>query len=321
LIVTEKRDLCSDGFIEASDSIGMVPFLEEPLCGRGVSPCDFDGDGDIDIFVSNYRLQENFLWENEDGAAVNSALIRGIAGVNLDGWWGHTIGSAWGDFDNDGDWDLFSASLAHPRDITVSDRSMLLQQQDEHFTDIRSNAGIRFEETLSNPLWGDFNNDGWLDLFITSIYSGRRTFLYLNQGDGTFKDVTWLAGARVFNGWGAAAADYNLDGKLDLIVGSGDGPTLLENVSTGDNWVLVNIDPPEGVNPSALGCTIILEQDDVTLMRQVEGGSGTTSQNGGPLHFGLPSDQPFLLKLYVPGDTTSQVEMHGLPGSIINTSD
>ena len=309
----------NNGFIEARDSIGMMPFRGEHLCGRGVSPCDFDMDGDIDIFVSNYRLQENFLWENEEGVAVSSALLRGIAGVEVDGWWGHTIGSAWGDFDNDGDWDLFSANLAHPRYITLSDRSMLYEQRDGHFTDIRSNAGIRFEETHSNPLWGDFNNDGWLDLFVTSIYSGRRSFLYLNQGDGTFEDVTWLAGARVLNGWGAAAADYNLDGRLDLAVGSGDGPTLLENVEAGGNWTLVNVDPPEGVNLSGTGCIIILEQQGVTLMRQVEGGSGTTSQNGGLLHFGLPSDQPFTLKLYIPGDTTSQLEIYGLPGSIINT--
>ena len=306
-----------DGFIKAGDSIGMVPFLEEHLCGRGVSPCDFDLDGDIDIFVSNYRLQENYLWENEDGAAVNSALQRGIAGINVDGWWGHTIGSAWGDFDNDGDWDLFSANLAHPRYITLSDRSMLYEHRDGYFTDIRSGTGIRFEETHSNPLWGDFNNDGWLDLFVTSIYSDRRSFLYLNLGNGTFEDVTWLSGARIFNGWGAAAADYNLDGRLDLAIGSGDGPTLLKNVSPGGNWLLVNVDPPEGVNPSGIGCTVMLDQQGVTLMRQIEGGSGTTSQNGSTLHFGLPADLPCTIRLYAPGDTTALWEASVFPGVLI----
>ena len=81
----------------------------------------------------------------------------------------------------------------------------------------------------------------------------------------------------------------------------------------------MNVDPPEGVNPSGIGCTVMLDQQGVTLMRQVEGGSGTTSQNGSALHFGLPSDQPFTLKLYIPGDTTSQLEIYRLPGSIIHT--
>jgi len=310
-----------DGFIPAGEELGMVPFLDKHLCGRGVSPCDFDLDGDIDIFVSNYRLQENFLWENDNGTTVNSALRRGVAGTDTDGWWGHTIGSVWGDYDNDGDWDLFSANLAHPRYISFSDRSMLLENREGVFTDVRNRSGIRFEETFSNPVWGDYNNDGLLDLYVTSIYSDRRSFLYINSGNGRFEDVTWLSGSRVFNGWGAAAADYNLDGRLDLAIGSGDGPTLLENVTPDGYWTLVNVSPPDGVNPSGLGCSVRLQQDDVILMRQVEGGSGTTSQNGGILHFGLPSDQPFILRLYIPGSTEPHVEMTCMPGSVITLGD
>lgn len=306
-----------DGFVAAGENLGMIPFLDDHLCGRGVSPCDFDLDGDMDIFVSNYRLQENFLWENEQGDATNSALIRGTAGVDVDGWWGHTIGSAWGDYDNDGDWDLFSANLAHPRYIGFSDRSMLLENTGNIFSDVRAGSGIRFEETHSNPLWGDFNNDGLLDLFITSIYPDRRTYLYLNQGNGQFEDVTWLSGARVFNGWGAAAGDFDLDGRLDLAVGSGDGPVLLRNTTPDGNWLLVSIDPPEGVNTSGIGCTVTVEQNGVVQMRQIEGGSGTTSQNSGILHFGLSADDPVLLRFFIPGDSKPIEEISGTPGSVI----
>ena len=310
-----------EGFVAAAESLGMIPFLDDPLCGRGVSPCDFDLDGDMDIFVSNYRLQENFLWENDNGIAANSALVRGVAGVDVDGWWGHTIGSAWGDYDNDGDWDLFSANLAHPRYIGFSDRSMLLENNGNSFTDVRRGSGIRFEETHSNPLWGDFNNDGLLDLFISSIYPDRRSFLYLNQGNGKFEDVSWLSGARVFNGWGAAAGDFDLDGRLDLAVGSGDGPTLLRNVTTGGNWILVKVNPPEGVNRSAIGCMVKVEQGDEILMRQVEAGSGTTSQNSSILHFGLPSADSVTVQLFAPGGVDALAEIVFSPGSMVFVGD
>jgi hypothetical protein len=294
----------------------MAPFLGVHLCGRGVSPCDFDRDGDIDIFVSNYRLQENFLWENAGGGAENTALIRGIAGNETDGWWGHTIGSAWADWDNDGDWDLFSANLAHPRYITFSDRSMLYRNDGGHFTDVRENWGIRFEETHSNPVWGDFNNDGLMDLYLTSVYPDRRSFLYLNTGRGEFRDVTWLSGTRIMNGWGAAAADYNLDGRLDLAVGTGEGPVLLSNVSLPGSWALVRVIPPSGCNPSGIGCTVELRQGERTLIRQVEGGSGTTSQNSGLLHFGLPEGTEFTATLYIPGETEPAGSMESATGRL-----
>ena len=292
----------SGGFHEVSVEIGMIPFQEEDLCGRGVSPCDFDRDGDVDIFVSNYRLQENFLWRNELNEAGNPALESGTAGHDNDGWWGHTIGSAWGDYDCDGDWDLFCANLAHPRYIAFSDRSELLANSGGAFEDVRASAGIRFEETHSNPLWGDFDNDGWLDLYITSIYPDRRSFLYRGSEEGTFSDVTFQSGARVFNGWGAAAADFDRDGRLDLAVGSGSGPRLLRNVTESEgHWLLVEIEAPEGVNGSATGCIVEISDGERIWLRQVDGGSGTTSQNEGLLHFGLPGPGPYTWKLFVPG--------------------
>ena len=300
-----------DGFREVADSIGMVPFSDRHLCGRGVSPCDYDRDGDMDLFISNYRLQENLLWENlENGLAVNNALENGIAGSVIDNFWGHTIGSAWGDFDNDGDWDLFCANLAHPRYIRFSDRSCLFVNNGPGmpFTDVRADAGIRFEETHSNPLWGDFNNDGFLDLYITSIYESRRSFLYLNNGDGTFDDVTFLSGSRVFNGWGAATADFDQDGRLDLAVGSGNVPKLFRNISESGNWILIDIDIPDILPGSTTGFAVELSRCEKIWLRQIEGGSGTTSQNSAVLHFGLPDEGPYTWKLFIPGRSEPSFE-------------
>lgn len=307
-----------DGFVEVSDSLGMEPFLGTDLCGRGVSPCDLDRDGDMDIFVSNYRLQENFMWENESGIAVNSALALGVAGHDTEGWWGHTIGSDWGDFDGDGQWDLFSANLAHPRYISFSDRSELLHSREGGFMDVSAAVGIRFEETHSNPVWGDFDNDGLLDLYITSIYEDRRSFLYRGMDGGWFTEVGFLSGARVCNGWGASTADFDRDGRLDLVVGSGSGPVLLRNETPEGNWLLVGVSPPEGVNTSGLGCTVEVIQGESILIRQVSGGSGTTSQNEPVLHFGLPSDEAVDIRLYVPGDPLPVWETSGVPvGSMV----
>ncbi len=290
-----------EGFSEAGGTLGMIPFRDIALCGRGVSPCDYDRDGDVDIFVSNYRLQENFLWENREGVAAPSALEAGVAGHDKDGWWGHTIGSAWADFDNDGDWDLFSANLAHPRYIDLSDRSELLVCEEGVFHDERAARGIGYEETHSVPVWGDWDNDGLLDLYITSIYEDRRSFLHLQQPDGSFLDATALSGTRVFNGWGAAAADFDRDGHLDLAVGSSDGMRLFRNATEDGHWLLVSVDAPEGVNPSGLGCIVEVVQDGVARIRQVSGGSGTTCQDGAILHFGLPGDSPVVWRLFVPG--------------------
>lgn len=290
-----------DGFSDATRQTGMLTWRDIPLCGRGVSPCDFDRDGDMDAFVSVYRLQENLLWENAGGAAVNSALERGVAGVEKDGWWGHTIGSAWADFDNDGDWDLFSANLAHPRYIDISDRSMLLVSDGSAFHDERALRGIRYEETHSVPVWGDFDCNGLQDLYVTSIYEGRRSFLYRQLPDGTFEDVTLLSGTRLTNGWGAAAADFDRDGRLDLAVGSGTGSRLFRNVTEGGSWLLVRVVPPEGVNRSGLGCVVEITSGGLTLLRQVSGGSGTTCQDGALLHFGLGTGVEASWRLFVPG--------------------
>jgi len=87
---------------------------EQPA--RGITAADFNEDGRLDIYVSNYRLEPNILWLNEGpGTFRNVAGEYGVAG-DYDGWswsYGHTIGSAWGDLDNDGYLDLFVGNFSH----------------------------------------------------------------------------------------------------------------------------------------------------------------------------------------------------------------
>lgn len=278
-------------FKDVTKEAKIIPPFGEDRAGRGVNWGDYNNDGWLDIFVSNYRLQENFLWHNNgDGTFTNPAPFLGVTGKEVNGWYGHTIGSDWGDYDNDGDLDLITANLAHPRYIEFSNRTMLYQntgaKNNWEFIDIRPKTGIKYEETHSDPAWADVDNDGDLDLYITSVYEGRRSFLYENLGNHKFRDITWLAGVRVFNGWGCAFSDFDNDGDLDLVVGSGSGVKLFRNDGNNNNYLLVKVIGVKS-NRAGIGARIKVVKGKKIQIREIQGGKGTTSQNSLITHFGL----------------------------------
>ncbi len=303
--------------------------------GRGVAPADFDNDGDQEIFVTNYRLDRNFLWDKQDSIFIEIAALNGLQGKLKKGYYGHSIGADWGDFDNDGDLDLFVANLAHPRYIDISDISMLLRNDGLQnrviagdtitywqFTDITQESGITYDELHSDPLWFDADNDGFLDLFITSVYENDRSYLYHNNGNGTFTDISWLSGTRTYNGWGNACADLDHDGKLDLVVGSGNGIRVFHNTTNNqnksifikpiwengavtllDNWKKQSLHP----NSPAYGTRITLslktpKGKSIKLSRELSSAKGTTSQSDQWLHFGLGKNRLIRYSLFNPKD-------------------
>ena len=176
------------------------------------------------------------------------------------------------------------------------------------FYDIRESAGITYDECHSDPSWGDVNGDGYLDLFITSIYPNRRSYLYLNNGDRTFTDITYLAGVRTFNSWGAAFSDYDNDGDLDLLVCSGEGVHLFRNETTPKNWLKVKVVDKNGTTP-LIGTRIEVIQNDMKQIREIEGGKGTTNQHSMTQYFGFPV-----------GDNVS-INVHFLDGTVQKLQD
>jgi len=277
-------------FTNATDDLDMEWPQGSGKASRGVAPADWDNDGDMDLFVNAYRLQKNYAWRNDGDTFTN--IGEGILEGNpfevgfQQYYYGHTIGAAWGDVDSDGDLDLFAANLAHPRFLDFSDLSMFLRNDgDGEFTEMREEAGMIYQETDSSPVFLDYDNDGDLDLFYTTVYAARPSYLYRNDGDWNFTMVSYPAGTWMFNGWGIAAADLDNDGDVDLY-----GRRLLRNEdgATGSSISVRAVGGGAGMtNVSAIGARVIADVDGVERLREVVGGVGVSSCNPLTQHVGL----------------------------------
>jgi hypothetical protein len=299
---TNERTYSDNYFLNNGDGTftdlsGENGFSGLRMAGRGAAPADVNGDGWVDLFVNNYRLNQNLFFVNlGDGLVDEDAAGSGVAGHKVSSAYGHTIGAVWGDLDNDLDLDLISANLAHPRYYDFSDKTqVLINAGDGTFTDktegwetpFSNPTGLRYQETHSVPVLSDVNNDGYLDLGITAVYDGRPTDFYWGNGDGTFTLDVYTAGLEaVENGWGIAASDYDNDGDSDWATSMG----LYQNVLSDDNkghWISVKAVGDVVSNREALGATVIIEAADKAFMRHVSGGNGQGCQDSSYLHFGL----------------------------------
>jgi len=315
---------CSDGtMVMAWEQTGTI------RRARGVTACDFDEDGDMDIYVSNYRLQPNILWKNDGtGVFTDVAKAYGVDGDKDQGAYGHTIGSAWGDLDNDGHFDLFVGNFSHPP--AYQDRPKFYRNLgpdgDYHFEDKSAGAGLAWQESYASPTLIDYDNDGYLDLYFTTVYDGDHPVLYRNNGDWTFTDVTAAEGlAGLGKTYQAAWADLNNDGFLDLITGG----KLFINSGNKNHWIQITLEGDgTDINRAAIGAQVRIGWKGMVLTRQVEGGTGEGNQNDLRLHFGL-GDQtdPVTIEIAWPNGVKQTVHnlavdqfYHITPGPVLTTT-
>jgi hypothetical protein len=262
---------------------------------RGVTACDFNRDGQLDVYVSNYRLQPNRLlvgqrtgqWKEAAGEYNAIATSPGFDG-------GHSIGACWGDFDNDGEFDLFAGNFAHVDSRGDQPKSRFLRnlgaRHGYHFEDCGP-CGIFYQESYASPAAGDFDNDGKLDLYFTTVYATasfkkqNHPVLYQNEGGFSFTDTTKPAGlAKLGPTYQAAWADFDQDGDLDLVT---DGK-LFVNQGNPNHWLKVRLTGDgKFVNRAAIGAQVRIKSGGRILTRQVEAGTGEGNQNDLVLHFGL----------------------------------
>ena len=284
-------------FTNVSAETGLLSYQGAGLASRGMAPADANGDGMMDLLVTNYRLNRNLMWLNQgDGTFVDVAKASTLAGVGVMSqsvvYYGHSIGAAWGDFDLDGDLDVLIANLAHPRFLEFSDKAKLYANVSTAggaalaFDDITAAAGFRYQETASDPTAWDFDNDGDLDLTWTCIYESRPSQFYRNDWPAAaWKEVSYPSGMVTWNGWGSAAGDVDLDGDLDYVA---QGAFRNRN-PWGNNALQIR---PRGLgagatNVSGYGARVRVTYDGVTRLQEHGGSHGTSSQSSPWLHFGL----------------------------------
>ncbi len=278
---------------------------------RGVTACDFDRDGDLDVYVSNYRLQPNVLWLNggegkfKDETGPFNVLANG---PGFGG--GHSIGAAWGDFDNDGNIDLFAGNFAHKDGRGNQPESVWLRNLGTaggHHFESRGQGGVFYQESYASPSAADFDNDGDLDLFFTTVYGvasfGRKNNSVLFRNDRDFKFANATDEAKLSGlppTYQAAWADIDNDGDLDLMAAG----SLFVNAGGSENhWLKVRlVGDGKSVNRSAIGAQVRVSlPDGAVLTRQVEAGTGQGNQNELTLHFGLGKHaKPLALEIFWP---------------------
>ena len=247
---------------------GLVGGVEGEVMSASAAMFDYDRDGFLDIYVANYEGHANQLFHNDgvDGTGLPHFTDLAVTlGMDLakNGQSDWSLGLAVADYDNDGDSDLYVANDYNgldPNGGFLSPGPNILYRNDINldgtFTDVSKDAGVADAGWAMGTAFGDYDQDGYLDLFITNFWEDA---LLRNNGNGTFTNVTALVGmptirpdpadtsqCTVCNGWGTSFIDFDNDGDLDLQVTNGyitngegqdfnEANELWENIGRGGN--------------------------------------------------------------------------------------
>jgi hypothetical protein len=285
-------------FIDVSDTAGIT---KADGAGLGVATGDYNADGWLDLYVAN-DATPNQLWINrKDGTFDDDGPLSGVA-LNAAGVAEGSMGIASGDYDRDGDEDLFVTNIVG-----------------ETFAFYTNDGRGGFEDTrvqsrLARPTaaftgfgtdWIDYDNDGWLDLFVANgavniVEKLRgepapyrmRNLLFRNLGTGTFAEASSRGGVgfdRAEVSRAAVFGDIDNDGDTDVLVTTNSGPVRLwlNQVGTRRSWLQVRLD--NGVrNRVALGALVRVEgAGERPLVRRVRTDGSYLAAQDPTLQFGL----------------------------------
>jgi flagellar hook assembly protein FlgD len=245
---------------------------------------DYNNDGFLDLLLANDGNGYNLLYKNRNAESFERIKTGDIYNDR-----GYSKGGSWGDYDNDGDLDLFVANAGVDEAGTVD--FLYRNNGDETFTKVTEGPIVNNSAYSHGGTWGDFDNDGDLDLFV-GVWI-RQNLLYMNNGDGTFNKITEgeIITRTSLVSSNVAAADYDNDGDLDLFLPVwGQSNLLYRNDTSGNNWIRIKC---EGSSSNKFGIgakvklTAAINGVQVTQMREITSNIGCRSQSITDAHFGL----------------------------------
>jgi len=238
--------------------------------------CDFDFDGDQDLLVGVYNCER--LYENIGGTFQDIAFSAGIMGDMWD--FSYPV---IGDYDNDGLFDIF---MQNAQEYVESPDCLYRQTAPMQFSDVIGTSGIEAMVDAGYGVWGDFDNDGWLDLMFFNYHS---SYLWHNNGNGTFTESAAQAGLYQGNqsAQGPVLGDINNDGFLDVYLPCYDAVNkLYVNQGNTNHWLQVTLQGTAS-NRLGIGARAKAAAGDLVQWRDLGGGKSAHSCNAPFIHFGL----------------------------------
>jgi enediyne biosynthesis protein E4 len=268
--------------------------------GLGATWGDYDNDGWPDLFVADDATPNHLYHNNHNGAFTDDAMVAGIA-MNGEGQALGSMGVAWGDYDHSGHLSMFVTEFADQAN------TLYHNQGARGFEDVAMQSHLG-QISLPYLGWGtkffDMDNDGWFDVLVVcghvypqmddvkgSAAYAQPLLLHHNQRDGTFEEVSKLAGLAEMplkSRRGAAFGDIANNGNIDVVIlNVGEPPTLLLNTNNISNHrVLVKLEGTKS-NRAALGARVTIHAAGMPQFDEVRAGGSYLSQNDLRLHFGL----------------------------------